>query len=108
MVAGAAFLGRLGPDTAKNTAPVNFLAPERGFFGVQREPHFWAVSGLIGPKIRLPSISWPQRGFFGVQLELHFLGRLGPNRAKNTAPVNFLAPERGFFGVQREPQFWAV
>ena len=48
---------------------------------------------------RLPSISWPQTAF---------LGRLGPNRAKNTAPVNFLAPERGFLGVQQEPHFWAV
>ena len=64
--AGAAFLGRLGPNRAKNTAPVNFLAAERGFLGVQREPHFSAVWGLIGPKIRLPSISWPQREVFWV------------------------------------------
>ena len=149
-------MGRLGPKRAKNTAPVNFLAPERGVFWCPEEPHFWAVQGPRGPKIRLPSISWPKRevflvsrgaaflgrlgpkgqkygsrqfpglreSFFGssesrifgpcqkygsqrvfVSSGAAFLGRSGPKRAKNTAPVNFLAPERGFFGVSRSRIF---
>ena len=72
MVAGTALLGRLGPNRAKNTAPVNFLAPERGFFGVQREPFL----GFLGPnraKNTAPvNLLALERGFFGVQREPHF------------------------------------
>ena len=91
MVAGAAFLGRLGPNRAKNTAPVNFLAPERGFLW---SPAGAAFLGRLGPnraRNTAPVNFLAQREVFCAA----FLGRLGPNRAKNTAPVNFLAPERG-------------
>ena len=91
-MAGAAFLGRLGPNRAKNTAPVNFLAPERFFVVSSGSRIFGPFLGPNRAKNTAPVNFLAQREVFCAA----FLGRLGPNRAKNTAPVNFLAPERGF------------
>ena len=72
-MAGAAFLGRLGPNRAKNTAPVNFLAPERGFFGCPAGAEFLGRLGPNRAKNTAPvNFLAPERGFLGVQREPHF------------------------------------
>ena len=106
--AGAAFLGCVGPKKAKKHGSRHFPT-ERSFFGVQREPHFWgerffwcpagaAFLGcfLIGPKIRLPSISSPQREVFLVSSESRIFGLF---RAQKYGSRQFPGPRERFFLV---------